>query len=74
MLTNEVFGRKDGPVVVSWVMCAHQIGGALAAVGAGAVRNMTGSYFIAFLASGAACILASLLVLRISRVPAAVAV
>jgi len=74
MLTNEVFGRKDGPVVVSWVMCAHQIGGALAAVGAGAVRNMTGSYFIAFLASGAACILASLLVLRISRVPAVAAV
>jgi MFS family permease len=73
MLTNEVFGRRDGPVIVSWVMCAHQIGGALAALGAGAVRNVTGSYLIAFLASGAACIMASLLVLRISRVPVAVA-
>jgi MFS family permease len=73
MLTNEVFGRKEGPIIVSWVFCAHQVGGALAALGAGEVRNVTGSYFIAFLASGAACILASLLVLRIARVPVPVA-
>jgi len=73
MLTNEVFGRKDGPVIVSWVFCAHQIGGAAAALGAGAVRSATGSYFLAFLASGAACMLASLLVLRIARQPVAVA-
>jgi predicted MFS family arabinose efflux permease len=72
MLTNEVFGRKQAPVIVSWVFCAHQIGGALAALGAGAVRNATGSYLIAFLASGAACLMASLLVLRIARTPAAV--
>jgi MFS family permease len=69
-LTNEVFGRKDGPVIVSWVFCAHQVGGAVAALGAGAVRSATGSYFLAFLASGAACLLASLLVLRIARQPA----
>jgi predicted MFS family arabinose efflux permease len=73
MLTNEVFGRKDGPVIVSWVFCAHQVGGAVAALGAGAVRSVTGSYFLAFLASGAACLLASLLVLRIARQPVAVA-
>jgi MFS family permease len=72
MLTNEVFGRKDGPVIVSWVFCAHQVGGAVAALGAGAVRSATGSYFLAFLASGAACLLASLLVLRIARQPVAV--
>ena len=70
MLANAVFGRKDGPVIVSWIFCAHQIGGALAAVAAGAVRDATGSYMLAFLASGAACLLASLLVLRISRQPA----
>ena len=73
MLTTEVFGRKDAPVIVSWVFCAHQLGGALAALGAGAVRTQTGSYMIAFLASGAACIMASLLVLRIARRPALVA-
>ena len=47
--------------------------GALAALGAGAVRTQTGSYMIAFLASGAACIMASLLVLRIARRPVLVA-
>jgi predicted MFS family arabinose efflux permease len=73
MLTNEVFGRKDGPVIVSWVFCAHQVGGAVAALAAGVVRNATGSYMVAFLASGAACLLASLLVLRIARQREAIA-
>jgi len=69
MLTNQVFGRREAPVIVSWIFCAHQIGGSLAAVGAGAVRTATGSYMVAFLASGLACLLASLLVLRIARGP-----
>ncbi|HUB16123.1 MAG TPA: MFS transporter [Acetobacteraceae bacterium] len=73
-LTNAVFGRKDGPVIVSWIFCAHQVGGSLAAVAAGAVRDATGSYMLAFLASGAACLMASLLVLGISRKPALAAV
>ena len=51
-LTNEVFGRQDAPVMVAWIFAAHQVGGALAAFGAGAVRNATGSYMAAFLASG----------------------
>ncbi len=74
-LTNEVFGRRDAPVIVSWIFASHQVGGALAAFGAGAVRSASGSYLLAFLASGVACLLASLLVLRISpggvRVPVA---
>jgi sugar phosphate permease len=66
-LTNEVFGRRDTPVIVSWIFAAHQVGGALAAFGAGAVRSLEGSYLLAFVASGVACLLASLLVLRVSR-------
>jgi sugar phosphate permease len=70
-LTNEIFGRRDTPVIVSWIFAAHQVGGALAAFGAGAVRSLEGSYLLAFVASGLACLLASLMVLRISRpVPA----
>jgi predicted MFS family arabinose efflux permease len=65
-LTNEVFGRRDAPVILSWVFAAHQVGGALAAVGAGAVRDAAGSYFFAFLISGVACLAASLLVLRVT--------
>ena len=68
-LTNEVFGKRDAPVIVSWIVCGHQIGGAIAAVGAGVMRNETGSYLGAFIASGAACLIASLLVLRIARRP-----
>ena len=65
-LTNEVFGRKDAPVIVSWITAAHQLGAA-AALGAGTVRSSTGSYFGAFVASGSLCLIASLLVLRIAR-------
>ena len=66
-LTNEVFGRRDAPVIVSWIFAGHQVGGALAALGAGAVRDITGTYLLAFVLSGAACLLASMLVLRVSR-------
>jgi predicted MFS family arabinose efflux permease len=66
-LTNEVFGKKDAPVIVSWIVCGHQMGGALAALGGGVMRNATGSYLMAFIASGAACLIAALLVLRIGR-------
>jgi predicted MFS family arabinose efflux permease len=65
-LTNEVFGRRDAPVIVSWIFAAHQVGGALAAFGAGAVRSASGSYLMAFIASGLACLMASLLVLRVT--------
>lgn len=65
-LTNEAFGRRDAPVIVSWIFAAHQIGGAMAAFGAGAVRSLYGSYLIAFIASGLACLLASMLVLRMT--------
>jgi len=65
-LTNEVFGRRDAPVIVAWIFTAHQVGGALAAFGGGAVRSLSGSYMLAFVASGMACLLASMLVLRIT--------
>lgn len=65
-LTNEIFGRRDAPVIVSWIFAAHQVGGAAAAFGAGAVRSLEGSYLLAFLASGLACLMAALLVLRVT--------
>ena len=66
-LTNQVFGKMDAPVIVSWIVAGHQIGGAIAALGAGEVRDLTGSYLPAFLASGATCLMAALMVLRIAR-------
>ncbi len=67
MLTNQIFGRKDAPVMVSWIFAGHQLGSAVAAMGAGEIRFATGSYVPAFLASGIACLLAAILVLRIAR-------
>ena len=61
--------NRDTPVIVSWIVCGHQIGGALAALGSGVMRNATGSYLSAFIVSGATCLIASLLVLRIARRP-----
>jgi MFS family permease len=73
-LANEVFGRRDTPVVIAWIFAGHQVGGAVAAVGAGTLRALTGDYLLAFIASGLACLLASLLVLRVTRpVPARIA-
>ena len=73
-LTNEVFGRKDAPVIVSWVFVGHQIGGAIAAFGAGFVRSITGNYLLAFMGAGVACLLASMLILRVTKTaPALVA-
>jgi len=72
-LTNEVFGRKDTPIIIAWIFAFHQIGGALAAFGAGAVRGETGDYFLAFVTSGIACLLASLIVLRVTPVRPAIA-
>ena len=51
--------------IISWIFAAHQMGGALAGIGAGAVRTFSGDYLLAFMTSGLACLLASLLVLRI---------
>jgi MFS family permease len=72
-LTTQVFGTRDAPVMVSWIVAAHQLGGAIAAVGAGTVRSLSGSYTLAFVGSGVACIIASVLVLRIARRPVLVA-
>jgi len=66
-LTNQVFGERDAPVIISWIYTGHQLGGASAAIMAGSVRDMTGSYMGAFIASGIACMLASMLVLRVRK-------
>jgi hypothetical protein len=53
-------GHRPRPAV-----SAHQMGAALAGIGGGAVRTFSGDYLLAFMTSGLACLLASLLVLRI---------
>jgi predicted MFS family arabinose efflux permease len=58
-LTAEAFGEKDGPVVYGWIATAHQLGAAVAALGAGLVRTEFQSYLAALLVAGMACVLAA---------------
>jgi len=66
-LAEQSFGRENVAVMFGWIAAAHQLGGAFAALTAGALRTGTGSYFSAFLSAGVMCFLAALLVLFIGR-------
>lgn len=66
LLCRTVLGPERATVVYGWVFAAHQIGGSIAAFGAGVARVKFGDYAVAFYASGIACLLVSLLVLRIT--------
>jgi predicted MFS family arabinose efflux permease len=48
-----------GPIVFGWVFASHQIGAAIAATGAGLIRDSMGSYTLAFTAAGLLCFLAA---------------
>lgn len=67
LLCRTVLGPERGTVVYGWVFAAHQIGGSIAALGAGIARVKFGDYALAFYISGLACVLVSFLVLRISH-------
>ena len=53
------FGNDRGPLVYGWVFAGHQVGAAIAAWGAGLLRDATGSYSTSFLIAGATCLLAA---------------
>ena len=65
-LCRQHFGA-DGPVVFGWVFAAHQIGAAIAATGAGLIRDFTGDYNPAWITSGLLCFFAAVMSVRIGR-------
>ena len=67
-ICRQYFGAR-APVVFGWVFAAHQVGAALAAFGAGVVRDVTGSYDGAWYAAAALCLLAAALSVAIRRRP-----
>jgi predicted MFS family arabinose efflux permease len=69
-LCREIFGAR-APVVFGWVFATHQLGAALMALGAGVVRDVTGSYDVAWYVGGALGIVAAGLSLPVRRVPVA---
>ena len=66
-LTAQTFGRERAALVFGWIFAAHQLGGAVAAWGAGASREALASYLPAFFAAGIACFVAALAALAVRR-------
>jgi len=64
-LATRAFGNEQGPIMFGWIAAAHQLGAALAAFAAGALRVELGTYLQAFMLSGLLCLVAALMVLFI---------
>jgi MFS family permease len=65
-LCREHFGAR-APVVFGWVFAAHQIGSAVAAFGGGVIRDVTGSYDLAWFLAGGLCMVAAVASISIRR-------
>ncbi|MBO0811274.1 MAG: MFS transporter [Microlunatus sp.] len=65
-LCRRQFGA-DGPIAFGWVFAAHQVGAAVAATGAGVIRDVTGDYELAWLLAGSLCIGAAVMSVMIGR-------
>ena len=66
-LTEEAFGRANTGVVYGWIGASHQLGASTAALGAGAVRTLLGSYEAAFWTAGLLCVIAGFTFLTLGR-------
>lgn len=59
-LCREAFGER-GTIVFGWVFASHQLGAAVAALGAGVIRDQLGTYTWAWWGGAALCALAAVL-------------
>lgn len=67
-LCRIAFG-ESAPIVFGWVFASHQIGAAVAAAGAGMIRDQLGTYDLAWYAAGALCVVAAALCVSIRNRP-----
>ena len=67
VLCRTYFGVK-APIVFGWVFASHQVGAAVAAAGAGWIRDLQGDYDLAFYLAAGLCVLAALMCLSVRRV------
>ncbi|WP_067475576.1 MFS transporter [Nocardia amamiensis] len=68
VLCRELFGA-DGPIAFGWVFASHQIGAAVAATGAGVIRDLQGSYDLAWYLAGGLCGVAAVMSAVVRRAP-----
>lgn len=68
-LCRRIFGER-GTIVFGWVFASHQLGAAAAALGAGVVRDVFGTYTYAWFGGAALCAVAAVLSVSLGRPPA----
>ena len=66
-LTADRFGPERANIVFGWIFAGHQLGAAAAAFAGGYSRTALETYLPAFLAAGVLCLVASVLILTLSR-------
>ena len=66
-LCRECFGVERSGVVFGWVFASHMIGAGISAWFAGHLREVTGSYDVAWIVAGILCLLAALASLAVPR-------
>ncbi|MCF6391153.1 MFS transporter [Mycobacterium sp. MBM] len=71
VLCREFFGAAT-PVVFGWVFASHQLGAAVAAAGAGWIRDLQGAYDLAFYLAAGLCLVATALCAGVRRPAVAV--
>jgi len=71
-LCRRYFGLTNSPVIYGWVFASHMIGAAIAAWFAGAIRDVQGDYFIAWITAAVLCLVASAAVLVLKPKPTVV--
>jgi MFS family permease len=69
-LCRKYFGDKT-PIVFGWVFASHQLGAAVAAAGAGWIRDLRGDYDLAFYLAAGLCAVAAVMCLSVRPVRAA---
>jgi len=66
-LASAEFDRQRSALIFGWIFAGHQLGGALAAYGAGLTRTVLLSYNPALYGAGVACVLAAVLIFLVPR-------
>jgi MFS family permease len=66
-LSADAFGPERANLTFGWIFAGHQLGAATAAFGAGAARTEYATYLPALYIAGAACLIASVLIMTVAR-------
>ncbi len=66
VLCRNYFGTRS-PVVFGWVFASHQVGAAIAAAGAGRLRDLQGDYDLAFYLAAVLCLVAAVLCANVRK-------